>query len=458
MKKIIISLICLTLVVLTCFFVFTACDDGVVEKTALPSESTPVTSETYAVDIDYFYGVVKDCDSKSTVMVDVTPKYYSYFGDTLEVQCSDIKSLEIREGDTIRVVIEDIKKDKTIKVDAKYVQVVKCGNDKQGYSTNRFTLANVSELEVNNNLAAFFEPLHENYVKWERVDSSNNGYSDTAARVVEISDNKVYFTETFGKVANYVIDGIPDCSFSVGDCVTLEYDGYYETSYTEYYSVNTCYKIPLEDITIFRKATNQEIESQYREPSDDPFAHWKPVIYLYPEEEMECSLRVNLKGELTCTYPEHGEYGWQNFTAMPDGTLIFPDGREYYCLYWEGEADMEPDLTKGFCVKGSDTAEFLTDILPKTGLTPREANEFIIFWLPILQKNEYNLITFQTEAYTSIAELEINPNPDSLLRVYMVAKPLDAPVDIEPQTFEGFERKGFTVVEWGGSIMNHKVE
>ena len=180
---------------------------------------------------------------------------------------------------------------------------------------------------------------------------------------------------------------------------------------------------------------------------------YKPVIYLYPEEETEVSVKVNIDGKLTCTYPEHGEDGWQNFTAKPDGTLVSPDGREYYCLYWEGVGNMKPDFSGGFCVKGEDTAEFLADVLPKIGLTPREANEFIIYWLPILQKNEYNLISFQNEAYTSAAELEITPTPDSLLRVFMAAKPLDAPVEIAPQEFSGFERNGFTVVEWGGGII-----
>ena len=178
----------------------------------------------------------------------------------------------------------------------------------------------------------------------------------------------------------------------------------------------------------------------------------KPVIYLYPEEDTVCSVKVDLDGKLTCTYPDHGTEGWQNFIAKPDGTLIFPDGREYYCLYWEGKTAMDHDFSKGFCVKGSDTAEFLTQILAEIGLTPREANEFIIYWLPLMQNNEYNLITFQTDSYTSAARLEITPTPDSLLRVYMVYQPLDAPVEIEPQTFEPFERKGFTVVEWGGDL------
>ena len=114
---------------------------------------------------------------------------------------------------------------------------------------------------------------------------------------------------------------------------------------------------------------------------------------------------------------------------------------------------MKPDFSGGFCVKGEDTAEFLADVLPKIGLTPREANEFIIYWLPILQENEYNLISFQGDNYDAAAKLEITPTPDSVLRIYMTAKPLTSPVEVEPQTFEPFERNGFTVVEWGGGII-----
>ncbi|MBR5798015.1 MAG: hypothetical protein IKY29_03575, partial [Clostridia bacterium] len=81
----------------------------------------------------------------------------------------------------------------------------------------------------------------------------------------------------------------------------------------------------------------------------------------------------------------------------------------------------------------------------------REANEFIVYWLPQMQNNPYNVISFQTAAYTDGAVLEITPAPDSLLRVFMAYYPTDTEVDIQPQTFEGFERSGFTVVEWGGA-------
>ncbi len=180
----------------------------------------------------------------------------------------------------------------------------------------------------------------------------------------------------------------------------------------------------------------------------------KPVIYLYPEDTTVCSVKVELNGSLTCTYPEHGDNGWQNFTAHPNGTLVFPDGKQYYALYWEGIQNTQWDFTKGFCVRGTDTAKFLEWALEKQGLTQREANEFIIYWLPLMQNNPYNVISFQAESYTDGAILNITPSPDSVLRVFMAYYPSDVAVDIPPQDLQSTPRQGFTVVEWGGSCTN----
>jgi len=71
-----------------------------------------------------------------------------------------------------------------------------------------------------------------------------------------------------------------------------------------------------------------------------------------------------------------------------------------------------------------------------------------------MERNPYNLIAFQQEAYTQSAELTITPAPDSLLRVFMAWKPLNHPVDIPAQSLPAFDRSGFTVVEWGGAQVN----
>ena len=176
----------------------------------------------------------------------------------------------------------------------------------------------------------------------------------------------------------------------------------------------------------------------------------KPVIYLYPKEEEVIDVKLEYKGEITVTYPEYKD-GWK-VKANPDGTLInLEDNKEYSYLFWEGLSDLDYDISEGFVVKNEDTVDFLQEKLEYVGLTPKEYNEFIVYWLPILQENNYNLVYFAGEEYDEYAKLNINPKPDSILRVMMVYKPLDKPIEIKEQKLEQFKREGFTVVEWGGT-------
>jgi len=175
----------------------------------------------------------------------------------------------------------------------------------------------------------------------------------------------------------------------------------------------------------------------------------KPVIYLYPEETIDITVKLDYSGQLTTTYPAY-QGGW-TVTATPDGTLTDESGQTYNYLYWEGETTTRYDFTEGFCVAGADTAAFLEDALAQLGLTRREANEFIVYWLPMMEGNPYNLIAFQQEAYTDSAKLTVTPAPDSVLRVFMAWKPLESSVDVPAQTLPTFARRGFTLVEWGGT-------
>lgn len=190
------------------------------------------------------------------------------------------------------------------------------------------------------------------------------------------------------------------------------------------------------------------------DPLDFPVPE-KPVIYLYPEEETNVEVLLDFKGDLIADHPQYDETlgGWE-VTALPDGTLIDrSDDQEYSYIFWEGIANspVQWDLSSGFVVKGEDSREFLQEILPQIGLTPKEYNEFIVYWYPQLKQNKYNLIHFAGEQYTDLAKLSIAPKPDSILRVFMVYKALEEPTALEEQVFPTFERIGFTVVEWGGT-------
>ncbi|MDR1134375.1 MAG: hypothetical protein LBL05_09420, partial [Synergistaceae bacterium] len=125
----------------------------------------------------------------------------------------------------------------------------------------------------------------------------------------------------------------------------------------------------------------------------------KPVIYLYPEYPMDVTVTLDYNGKLESTYPKYDD-GW-SVTAYPGGKLInHADGMEYSYLFWDGQSRMKFDFSMGFVVKGDDSAEFLREKLEYMGLYPKEYNEFIVYWLPMMEKNRYNLISFQEETYT----------------------------------------------------------
>ena len=180
----------------------------------------------------------------------------------------------------------------------------------------------------------------------------------------------------------------------------------------------------------------------------------KPIIYLYPTEETKVRVELGKPDTLTCSYPKYTD-GW-SVIAKPDGTLTdLNTGRELYSLYYECADDtLSKEFTEGFVVKGEDSASFLEEKLALLGFNPKEAEEFIVYWLPKLEANKYNLIRFASpEEIEKVMPLNVSPAPDSVIRVLMIFKGIDEPVGIPEQTLVSPERTGFTLVEWGASYI-----
>ncbi len=177
----------------------------------------------------------------------------------------------------------------------------------------------------------------------------------------------------------------------------------------------------------------------------------KPIIYIYPREETNVTVKVGKPENLTHTYPKYEE-SWE-VLAKPNGELVdLKTGRNLYALYWEGINTSKPNMNEGFIVKGQDTSKFLEEKLKILGLNERESEEFIVYWLPRLESNKYNFIRFQTEEeINGNMPLEILPKPDTIIRVLMEFKGLEKPIEVEEQKLETPKREGFTVVEWGGT-------
>ena len=202
-------------------------------------------------------------------------------------------------------------------------------------------------------------------------------------------------------------------------------------------------------IPVEKTVTNVEINEEFvarNNPNCDSSVAYKPMIYLYPEEDTEVIVKLGNSRYLTTTYPKYNSY-WK-VLAKPNGDLYDENGRYYYGLYWEGNNHYVGVEKDGFVIRGEDTRIFLEEKLAILGLTQREANEFIVYWLPKLY------IRFETiEEINSYMPLSINPIPDTVIRVLMNYKALDKKIDVIEQKLIPQERKGFTVVEWGGSVI-----
>lgn len=183
----------------------------------------------------------------------------------------------------------------------------------------------------------------------------------------------------------------------------------------------------------------------------------KPVLYLYPEDTMDVNVKLVLHDqEFAFSYPKYEKNGWK-VKASPDGTLYdYNSNRNYYTLFWETKGGpIAKNLKEGFVVRGNESAEFLEEKLIDLGLNYKEANEFIIYWLPQLEQNKYNAIYFAFDEYEASSELHISPAPETVIRIMMLWQPLNEEIDIDLQILPKTpERKGFTAVEWGGTKGN----
>ena len=185
-----------------------------------------------------------------------------------------------------------------------------------------------------------------------------------------------------------------------------------------------------------------------------PDVAYKPIIYIYPEEEQIVDVKLGYKENLLVSYPVYDE-GW-NVLAKPDGTLIDnKTNRELYSLYYESQNKIDFKIEEdGFVISKEEIIPFLEEKLEILGLNPREQEEFIIYWLPILQKNNYTYIRFaEQEEINKNMPLQIEPKPQTTIRVLMTFKGLENKINVKEQELTKIERKGYTVVEWGATIL-----
>ena len=179
----------------------------------------------------------------------------------------------------------------------------------------------------------------------------------------------------------------------------------------------------------------------------------KPVIYLYPKKETKISVSLDLKGGLRYSDPPYGN-GW-TVIASSDGELLnLGDDKKYPYLFWEGKGvGIYKRPSRGFVISRNNVYKFLVDKLTKLGFNKKEIADFIEFWEPRMKDSPYYFVTFlTTKGMDRIAPLKISPEPDTIIRVLMDFTSLEKPINVEEPYIQTPERKGFTVMEWGGVL------
>jgi hypothetical protein len=191
----------------------------------------------------------------------------------------------------------------------------------------------------------------------------------------------------------------------------------------------------------------------------------KPVIYAYSENPIDFTLKVIPQGVLTFTYPQLPTDNTWKMKTDENGNLTASNGANYPYLFWESNQNASvlrgKKSNSNEIVAQRDLIPFLEKNLSNLGLNSKETTDFITYWAPKLQKFKMIQVEFFVdEKCEVIGELEINPKPDHLRRVYAIFNELSVvsnqfvnkPLDVKP-----LRRNGFTIIEWGGSIINEKI-
>lgn len=184
----------------------------------------------------------------------------------------------------------------------------------------------------------------------------------------------------------------------------------------------------------------------------------KPVIYLYAKTPTKVAVTIEPKGELTFTYPDYNK-GW-NVTVGKNGSIISGD-QTYPYLFWEAHQNRlnfkgNANGMEGFYLKTDSVVSFLETQLTLIGLNTTESTDFITYWAPRIQQYEYAALQFwvDNEYDKEVARITVTPKPEAMRRVFMVFKGVDQDMKVDyftPQKWKPFDRKGLTLIEWGGA-------
>ena len=180
----------------------------------------------------------------------------------------------------------------------------------------------------------------------------------------------------------------------------------------------------------------------------------KPNIYLYPEETTNISVVFDSPELLLTVIPDYNT-GWYA-TVDPNSNMLV-DGKYYGYLFYEsmtGDYNMQKEY--GFKVPVKGRKAFFEYIANYYGFNKQETEDFVTFWCSRLDSNkEYAMYPQLTESIDTYMAVKITPQPESIFRIWFLFYELEDSIELSKPKEIKAERKGYTMVEWGGIVADN---
>lgn len=222
--------------------------------------------------------------------------------------------------------------------------------------------------------------------------------------------------------------------------------------------------------------------SDIKNPTDGNPPIKKPAIYLYSDNLPKMvNVRLDYFVITKNTVPQKYLNSWK-VIAHKDGHLtdLQPEKtnckslpatfgfeyaqsaceiNKYPYIYWDGDKFIKqvPKKLLGWSIKKENIKEFLTQKANEIGMNTAEKTEFVRYWSEIISNypaTDFRIYFLQNEEVDDWIKLDISPKPDSWNRIEVVFTPIQPNTHSTPYALKKIKRQGFTMVEWGGIIVD----
>jgi len=173
---------------------------------------------------------------------------------------------------------------------------------------------------------------------------------------------------------------------------------------------------------------------------------YKPNIYIYPIYNLNLCVEISfpLGGEILESIPPYADQWCVDIDTT--GKI----NNQYNYLYYESRQANIFQYKKGWCIARSDMNSFFEDNMKQYDFSDAEIEDFIEYWMPLLDESDYYMIYPQTnEIIDEIIHLDFSISPDHVYRLFYGVVGVEQYREIEAPGIEAFNRDGFHVVEWG---------